>query len=73
MPLCCCSAGRSRDGGRTVTLVEKAKMLDAQIRAAGGIAALWLQRQREARDRGERYYTRLVAPATDEVIAKLTD
>ena len=73
MPLCCCSVGRSHDGGRTVALMEKAKMLDAAIEAAGGLAAFWLRRQHEARDRGERYYTRLVDPATDEVIAELTD
>ena len=73
MPLCCCNAGWSRDGERTVTLLETAKMLDTQIEASGGLSAFWLQRQREARDRGERYYTRLVDPTTDEVIAELTD
>ena len=56
-----------------MTLAEKAKALDTRIEAAGGLAAFWLQRQREARDRGKPYYTRLVDPVTDEVIAELTD
>ncbi len=53
------------------SIVEKARALDAEIEAAGGLAAFWLQRQRDARARGDRYYRRLVVPVTDEVIAKL--
>ena len=55
------------------SLVEKARALDAEIEAAGGLAEFWLQRQRDARTRGDRYYTRLVDPVNDEVIAELED
>ncbi len=67
--------GRSRDGETTQTkcqsIGEKAKALDAKIEAAGGLAEFWLERQRDARARGESYYRRLVDPVTDEVIAEL--
>ena len=53
------------------SMVEKAPALDAEIEAAGGLAEFWLQRQRDALARGERYYQRLVDPVTDEVIAEL--
>ena len=56
-----------------MTMAEKARALDAQIEDAGGLAELWLQRQREARDRGERYYTRLIEPDTDRAVAELND
>ncbi len=56
-----------------MTFIEKAKALDAEIEAAGGLAGFWLRQQRQALDRGEPYYTRLVDPTTDEVIAELTD
>ena len=55
------------------SLVEKARALDAEIEAAGGLQSFWLQRQRDARARGDRYYTRLVDPVTAEVLAKLED
>ncbi len=56
-----------------MTLVEKAKTLDAEIAAAGGLAAFWVRVQRAKRERGETYYTRLVDPATDEVVAEFRD
>ena len=56
-----------------MTFIEKAKALDAQIEAAGGLAAFWLRQQRQARDRGERYYTRLVDPDTGCVVAQLEE
>ena len=56
-----------------MTLLEKARELDTQIEAAGGLAAFWLQRQREARERGEHFYTRLIEPDTDRVVAELND
>ena len=56
-----------------MTLVEKAKQLDAEIEAAGGLAAFWVRRQKANRTRGEPYYTRLVDPATDTVVAEWDD
>jgi len=56
-----------------MTLAEKARALDAEIEAGGGLAEFWLQRQREARERGERCHTRLADPVTDEVLAELTN
>ncbi len=55
------------------SIVEKARALDAEIEAAGGLQSFWLQRQRDARVRGDRYYRRLVDPVTDEVLAELED
>ena len=52
-----------------MTLVEKAKALDAQIAAAGGLGPFWIADQHARRDRGESYYTRLIDPATGEVVA----
>ena len=53
--------------------VEKARALDAEIEAAGGLQSFWLQRQRDARACGVRYYRRLVDPVTNEVLAELED
>jgi hypothetical protein len=59
--------------GKRQSMVEKARALDAEVEAAGGLQSFWLRRQRDARARGDRYYTRLVDPLTDEVVAELED
>ena len=56
-----------------MSIVEKAKRLDAEIAAGGGLGPYWITRQKAARARGEAYYTRLVDPATDEVVAEWDD
>ena len=56
-----------------MTLVEKARALDAQIEAAGGLGPFWIEDQKARRDRGEPYYARLVDPATGELIAEWND
>jgi len=56
-----------------MTLVEKARALDAQIAAAGGLGPFWIAHEKAKRDRGEPYYTRLVDPATDEIVAEWDD
>jgi len=56
-----------------MTMVDKAKALDVKIEAAGGLGPFWIADQKGRRERGETYYTHLIDPATDEVVAEFKD
>ena len=53
------------------SMVERAKRLDAEIRAAGGLRAYWEREQRTRAALGLPFYTRLIDPATGEVVASI--
>ena len=51
-----------------MTLVEKAKHLDAKIRAAGGLYAYWEGEQRRKHAAGQPFATDLIDGRTGEVL-----
>lgn len=53
------------------SMVERAKRLDAEIRAAGGLKAYWEREQRDRCAQGIPHYKRLIDPVTDEVVAEI--
>ena len=53
------------------SMVERAKRLDAQIAAAGGLKAYWERAERAKCAHGVPHYKRLIDPVTGEVVAEI--
>ena len=56
---------------RPGSMLDKARKLDAEIAEAGGLAAHFIRENTRLRAGGKPYYTRLIDPVTDRVIAEL--
>ena len=55
------------------SMLDKARKLDAEIAAAGGLAAHFVRENTRLRPEGKPHYTRLIDPVTERVIAELAN